>query len=112
MRRAIHNWKLAWNQRYVLQDNFGLPKEEDRFLVRPEDSWRRVGFFQNASEYWLLLNILVRRIEEEQRDRHDQSERPDIVPVRPYMPSRCDSPPMADLKHLILEHHRQFRPYA
>ncbi|KAL5359285.1 hypothetical protein BJX96DRAFT_164328 [Aspergillus floccosus] len=92
MRRAIHNWKL-------------VPRATGRLLAT-------VGVFQNASEYWLLLNILVRRIEEQQRDRHDQSTCPDIVHIRPYTPSRCDSPPMADLKHLILEHHRQFRPYA
>ncbi|KAL4890034.1 hypothetical protein BDV59DRAFT_209967 [Aspergillus ambiguus] len=114
MRRAVRNWKLAWNQRYVLQDNFGLPKEEDRVLVRPEDSWRRLGFFQNASEYWLLLNILVRRIGEQQKDQSVSpgSHVPGSVNTRPYTPSRCDSPTMADLKHLISEHHRRFTSYA
>ncbi|KAE8399515.1 hypothetical protein BDV37DRAFT_297721 [Aspergillus pseudonomiae] len=103
IRRAIHNWKLAWNQRFTIHDSFGLPKEEDNIL--------------NASEYWLLLNILIRRIDEQQQARHDQSVQSDVELAalaidRPYTPSRCDSPPMADLKHLISEHHRQFKPYA
>ncbi|GAB1196683.1 hypothetical protein APSETT444_005958 [Aspergillus pseudonomiae] len=117
IRRAIHNWKLAWNQRFTIHDSFGLPKEEDNILVSNEDDWRRLGFFQNASEYWLLLNILIRRIDERQQARHDQSVQSDVELAalaidRPYTPSRCDSPPMADLKHLISEHHRQFKPYA
>ncbi|KAB8221915.1 hypothetical protein BDV33DRAFT_190017 [Aspergillus novoparasiticus] len=117
MRTAIHNWKLAWNQRFAIQDSFGLPKEEDNMFVGIEDYWRRLGFFQNASEYWLLLNILIRRIDERQRNRDDLSVQSDVeltssVIDRPYTPSRCDSPTMADLKNLISEHHRQFKPYA
>ncbi|KAL2809387.1 hypothetical protein BJX63DRAFT_423902 [Aspergillus granulosus] len=120
IRRAIHNWKAAWNQRYVIQDNFGLPKEEDRIVARPGDAWRRVGFFQNAAEYWLLVHILIDRIEEQQWTRQDRvtSDAPDcsdmagtsvaISTTRPYTPSRCDSPTMVDLKHLIMEHHRRF----
>ncbi|KAL4912534.1 hypothetical protein BDW62DRAFT_216253 [Aspergillus aurantiobrunneus] len=116
MRRAIHNWKASWNQRYMIPDNFGLPKEEDTILARPEDSWRRVGFFQNASEYWLLVHILIERVGEQQRDRceriqsgfGDGSCRKGVVRPRPYTPSRCDEPAMVDLKGLILEHHRRF----
>ncbi|QMW33472.1 hypothetical protein G4B84_008903 [Aspergillus flavus NRRL3357] len=117
MRTAIHNWKLAWNQRFAIQDSFGLPKEEDTMFVGIEDHWRRLGFFQNASEYWLLLNILIRRIDERQRNRDDLSVQSDVeltssVIDRPYTPSRCDSPTMEDLNNLISEHHRQFKPYA
>ncbi|BAE63233.1 unnamed protein product [Aspergillus oryzae RIB40] len=115
MRTAIHNWKLAWNQRFAIQDSFGLPKEEDTMFVGIEDYWRRLGFFQNASEYWLLLNILIRRIDERQRNRDDLSVQSDVeltssVIDRPYTPSRCDSPTMEDLNNLISEHHRQFKP--
>ncbi|KAB8267930.1 hypothetical protein BDV30DRAFT_231168 [Aspergillus minisclerotigenes] len=117
MRTAIHNWKLAWNQRFAIQDSFGLPKEEDNMFVGIEDYWRRLGFFQNASEYWLLLNILIRRIDERQQNQHDLSVQSDVgrtssVIDRPYTPSRCDSPTMEDLNNLISEHHRQFKPYA
>ncbi|KAE8159759.1 hypothetical protein BDV40DRAFT_314388 [Aspergillus tamarii] len=118
MRAALHNWKLAWNQRFAILDSFGLPKEEDNIFVGIDDYWRRLGFFQNASEYWLLLNILIRRIDERQRNQHDPSVQSDVdltnssVIDRPYTPSRCDSPTMTDLKNLISEHHRQFKPYA
>lgn len=86
-------------------------------FVGIEDYWRRLGFFQNASEYWLLLNILIRRIDERQRNRDDLSVQSDVeltssVIDRPYTPSRCDSPTMEDLNNLISEHHRQFKPYA
>ncbi|KAE8366593.1 hypothetical protein BDV27DRAFT_170620 [Aspergillus caelatus] len=117
MRTALHNWKLAWNQRFAIQDSFGLPKEEDNIFVDIDDYWRQLGFFQNASEYWLLLNILIRRIDERQRNQHNPSVQSDVeltssVIDRPYTPSRCDSPTMTDLKNLISEHHRQFKPYA
>ncbi|KAL3474491.1 hypothetical protein BJX99DRAFT_271663 [Aspergillus californicus] len=126
MRRAIHNWKAAWNHRYVITDNFGLQKEEDRIVAQPADAWHRVGFFQNAAEYWLLVHILIDRIEEQQRCRQDRvaagasdgTRDMDAATAgsseggssaRPYAPSKCDSPTMVDLKHLIMEHHRQFR---
>ncbi|KAL4957320.1 fungal-specific transcription factor domain-containing protein [Aspergillus filifer] len=121
IRRAIHTWKLAWSQRYAVTDNFGLPKEEDQILDRVQDSWRRVGFFQNASEYWLLLHILIERIEEQQRARHERASGQSSVILNhcdgrscdgPYTPSHCDSPTMADLKGLILEHHRRFQVFG
>lgn len=90
----------------MIQDNFGLPKEEDRGeegRVPPEDSWRRVGFFRNASEYWLLVHVLIERVEEQQRERGSGDSR---CCERPYTPSRCDEAAMVDLKNLIAEHHR------
>ncbi|KAL4936723.1 fungal-specific transcription factor domain-containing protein [Aspergillus oleicola] len=121
VRRALHTWKVSWNQRYALADNFGLPKEEDQILDRPQDTWRRVGFFQNASEYWLLLHILIQRIEEQQKARHEMISGQSSAIVNgidesnwigPYMPSNCDSPTMADLKSLILGHHQRFQAYS
>lgn len=92
----------------MIQDNFGLPKEEEqeqeqdriRIPAHPEDSWRRVGFFRNASEYWLLVHVLIERVEEQQRGRGGG------IGNRPYTPSRCDEAAMVDLKNLIAEHHR------
>ncbi|KAL4791911.1 hypothetical protein BDV19DRAFT_381238 [Aspergillus venezuelensis] len=121
IRRAIHTWKLAWNQRYAIPDNFGLPKEEDQILDRARYAWRRVGFFQNASEYWLLLHILIQRIEDQQK--HGSTRVNDQTGIisnggndrscdGPYTPSNCDSPTMADLKGLILEHHRRFQAFG
>ncbi|KAL4964993.1 FTFMHR domain-containing protein [Aspergillus stella-maris] len=120
-RRAIHTWKLAWNQRYAIPDNFGLPKEEDQILDRAQDAWRRVGFFQNASEYWLLLHIFIQRIEKQQGARRERVSGQSSVILNgsderscdgPYRPSNCDSPTMADLKGLILEHHRTFQAFG
>ncbi|KAL4903892.1 hypothetical protein BDW74DRAFT_185949 [Aspergillus multicolor] len=110
LRRAIHTWKVAWNQRYVLTDNFGLPKEEEQMLSpdlgRPANSWRRVGFFQNAAEYWLLVHVLIKHIEERQRIEHSQVSGVTCASSRykPYAPSRCGEAAMVDLKNLILEH--------
>ncbi|KAL2867527.1 fungal specific transcription factor domain-containing protein [Aspergillus lucknowensis] len=119
MRRAIHNWKAAWNQRYMIQDNFGLPKEEDRVLSRPEESWRRVGFFHNASEYWLLVRILTDMVEEQQRGRMERvngvgfgAPGTAAAASRPYAPSSCDERGMVDLKNLIAEHHRRLTGFG
>ncbi|KAL4808246.1 hypothetical protein BDV18DRAFT_158355 [Aspergillus unguis] len=91
LRAALDTWKAAWNQRYILTDNFGLPKEED-VLVSQGNLWKRIGFFQNAAEYWLLVHILVQRMEGSGK--------------RPYTSSMGDETAsgMVDLKRLILEH--------
>jgi hypothetical protein len=56
----MKNWKHTWDQMHILSD-IGDGNTEAN-LDPGSESWRRDGFMKNASEYWLLCNVLLESI--------------------------------------------------
>ena len=73
LRIGIANWKSVWNQRFLNKDEcwFDIPVttlssegKMHQYLPQDEPSmWRRPGFWKYASEFWLLAQAYLDRME-------------------------------------------------
>lgn len=66
LRIAMTNWRSVWNLRcessfsdyYGTHDHWAHP-----CMTEPDNSWKRIGFYRNALEYWLLGRIKLEKME-------------------------------------------------
>lgn len=66
LRNAIDNWRVVWDLQSERgsSDCFGTHDPWiPQFMATPEAPWKRIGFFRNAPEYWLLARVMLERVE-------------------------------------------------
>jgi hypothetical protein len=62
IRNALRNWKESL-QLYSSNYSYIPPHSMvDSGDLRPENMWKRIGFFRHAPEFWLLASIILDRI--------------------------------------------------
>ncbi|KIW89239.1 uncharacterized protein Z519_10092 [Cladophialophora bantiana CBS 173.52] len=66
LRNAIINWRVVWNLRFEpdFVDCYGTHDLwAPQCMTEPDTPWKRIGFYRNASEYWLLARVMLEKVE-------------------------------------------------
>ncbi|EXJ90699.1 hypothetical protein A1O1_03803 [Capronia coronata CBS 617.96] len=66
LRIAINNWRTVWNLRSEagFSDCYGTHDSwTPHCMTEPEIPWKRIGFYRNAFEYWLLARVKLEKLE-------------------------------------------------
>ncbi|KAL4738366.1 hypothetical protein BDV11DRAFT_206021 [Aspergillus similis] len=60
---ALSNWKAVWQQfTAALVPGMSPHVTVDHNHIRPDQMWKRVGFFSYCPEYWLLANLMTDKL--------------------------------------------------
>ncbi|EXJ91674.1 hypothetical protein A1O3_00224 [Capronia epimyces CBS 606.96] len=66
LRNAITNWMVVWDLRFEpgFSDCYGTHDPlGPQCMTEPDKPWKRIGFYRNAPEYWLLARIMLEKVE-------------------------------------------------